>query len=191
MQIQEIADSLIEQIETKLSKAMGNKPLKGYGMCVKNADGVVILAKYDINNSEQKAVTIADNQGTYFYIRYTGSPIARTLNTNEAIGACGGGLVSVPCKLVLVTSGCNDPQALMLLMQTILFKTDLHQPWSYGQKQVTLHEKTFTFLPWDIFESETGKPATEYKATTLQLVAIDFDIRFKMNYNLCKEIKIC
>jgi hypothetical protein len=190
MQIQEIADSIIQQLIGGLISSLG-KPVNGFGMCIKNQAGEIVLANYDLVNGEQKHVGITDNAGTYFYIRYSGVPVARNLAANEAIGACGGGIVTVPAKIVLVANDCKDPQGLMLLLQRLLFTTDLHQKWNYGQKQVILSEKTFNFLPWEIFATETGRDASEYKATSLQIVSIDFDIRFKMNYNNCKEIKFC
>lgn len=189
MQIQEIAEAIINQVKSALIDVFG-KPVEGFGLCIKNPDNCVVLVNKQANG-EQTYIGIQDNQGTYFYIRYAGVAAARKLAANEVIGACDGNFITVPLKIVLISPFCHDVQAMLLSLQRALFTSNLAGPWSYGQKQVRLHEKTFTFLPWDIFEAETGKEKTEFRASNLSMAAIEFDLKFKTNYNHCTEIKLC
>jgi hypothetical protein len=189
MQIQEITDLIIAQIEDVLSVAFG-KRVKGFGLCIKNVEGAVVLATGQCNG-EQTYIGIEDNKGTYFYVRMTASALSRRLAANENIGSCGGNLVTVPMKIVLVSPWCQDLQGMMMILQKALFSANLSAPLSYGQNSAKLTEKTFTFIPWDIFEAETGKEKTEFRASNLSLASIEFDLKYKTNYANCKDIKLC
>lgn len=188
MILQEIATEMISQIESKMQAAL-NAPVKGFGLGIKTPGGEVVDAAVS-QNGERKFIGISDNKGTFFYIRYTGQATTRKLQRAEKMGACNEQLISAPFRIVFIHH-CSDPQKLLILLQNAIAGVDFsgHQ-WQYGQKKVEVHEKNFSFIPWDIFNQETDKPKTEFKSAVIQLIAIDFDIRTHTNYNFC-NLEIC
>jgi hypothetical protein len=183
MILQEIGAEIIGQIKSGMESIL-SAPVKGFGLGIKTAQNLVVSAEVS-SNGERVPFGIEDNKGTYFYIRYDGKTLSRRLSRGEKIGSCNELMITAPMRLVFIHH-CSDPQKLLLFVQNIFAGLELNsKKWTFGQKKVLIFEKGFNFIPWDIFNEETGKPKTEFVSNSIQIVSIDFEIRLNTNYKYC------
>ena len=168
-----------------LSTAFG-KEVKGYGIGSKDFDNNIVT----VCGNERVYIGITDNKGTFFYLRYTGISTMRAAKGAEAIGACVNNIVSVPVRAVLV-SDCICSETLLALLQQAIVKAQLNKAYKLGQRFPKTNFKSFLISTLDIFAEETGKDKKELVSNVIKLSAIDFELTFRLNNNICEIIPIC
>jgi len=185
MQIQEVANELISQMSIYLSSVF-SKQIKGYGIGAKDLNDNIVT----ICGDERFYIGITDNKGTFFYLRYTGISTMRPAKGAEAIGACVNNIVSIPIRAVIV-SDCSCSETLLSLLQQAIAKAQLNKSYKLGQRFPKINFKSFLISTLDIFSEETGKDKKELLSNAIKLAAIDFELTFRLNNNICQIIQIC
>jgi hypothetical protein len=186
---QTIIDVIITEIITELTAVTG-EVITGAGLTVKDTSGQVVTLESGVNG-DRKYSGLDDSKGTYFYIRINGNITEGRKPANTKRGSCGiESEIRIPLKLV-IQHRCADPRKLLDVVKSALFTANLKQNWLYNIVNVKLYPTSSNVLPWDVYNSETGKEAKTMNSL-LQIVSTDFELRFDFNYNnKCDDFNLC
>jgi len=186
---QTIIDVIIAEIIAELTAVTG-EVITGAGLTVKDTSGQVVTLESGANG-ERKYSGLDDSKGTYFYIRINGNITEGRKPANTKRGSCGiESEIRLPLKLV-IQHRCADPRKLLDVVKSALFTANLKNNWLYNIVNVKLYPTASNVLPWDVYNSETGKEAKTMNSL-LQIVSTDFELRFDFNYNnKCDDFNLC
>lgn len=186
---QTIIDVIIAEIIAELTSVTG-EVITGAGLTVKDTSGQVVTLESGANG-ERKYSGLDDSKGTYFYIRINGNITEGRKPANTKRGSCGiESEIRLPLKLV-IQHRCADPRKLLDVVKSALFTANLKNSWLYNIVNVKLYPTASNVLPWDVYNSETGKEAKTMNSL-LQIVSTDFELRFDFNYNnKCDDFNLC
>ena len=190
MIIQEVVEYIISQLKADISPLLGGATVKGNGLAIQGPDGRVMSIDAD-KFGERENFTISDNETPRFYIRLLRQITTIRLEGAQRLGSCGGRQKTASCRLVFMAH-CKDAQKLLLAIESILYSINFSTAaFQYGAKNVDLLDRAANYIPWEIYNQETLKPKKDFYASSLQLVAVDFDIRVGTNYKSCTDLKLC
>ena len=187
---QTIIDYIINSLKTEMQLASGSI-VNGSGLCIKDIENKVV--SLNVNGSgEREYCGLNDALNTYFYIRLNGQYSQTRKASNTKRGSCGlEAEIRVPLKIVMQHK-CADPRLLMDFLNSNLYNINYKMiKWNYDIMNVRLFPGVINIIPWENYQSETGKDPKTLNSL-MQIISADFELRYDFTWNdKCDKFKIC